>query len=218
MVEKVRGASPLDAGWEGSAWKTANLLKISHVRPEGSRHRPLTRAKLLYDENGLYCIFRVRDRYIRCVRTRYQGQVWKDSCVEVFLQPFYERNYFNFEFNCGGTIRCSFITYGVEAEDIQLIPRSIGKQIQVVHSLPRRIPMEVPLENVWTLACHIPFAVLEHYVGELGAIPGQVWMGNLYKCADESSHPHWMSWSPLSELNFHAPWDFGSLEFRKGGS
>jgi hypothetical protein len=34
-------------------------------------------------------------------------------------------------------------------------------------------------------------------------------------CADATSHPHWLSWSPanLSEPDFHRPEFFGTLVF-----
>ena len=38
------------------------------------------------------------------------------------------------------------------------------------------------------------------------------WRGNFYKCADESSHPHWASWRPIGEkLDFHTPEFFGEI-------
>ena len=40
------------------------------------------------------------------------------------------------------------------------------------------------------------------------------WFDTFFKCADESSHPHWASWSPLgAELNFHTPEYFQELYF-----
>ena len=42
---------------------------------------------------------------------------------------------------------------------------------------------------------------------------GQVWRANLYKCGDQTSHPHWASWAPIGEaLNFHQPGFFGGLD------
>ncbi|MCD6337129.1 MAG: hypothetical protein J7M01_02720, partial [Candidatus Marinimicrobia bacterium] len=37
--------------------------------------------------------------------------------------------------------------------------------------------------------------------------------GNLYKCGDKTSHPHWASWSPIDKLNFHQPKHFGEFVF-----
>src|SRR5882757_2812779 len=100
----------LTADWNDPAWKPTQSLEISHFRPEGSDHRPQTRARILYDGGGLHGIFRVRDRYVRCTRANYFDDVWKDSCVEFFVQPKADGGYFNFEFNCGGAYLCNYIT------------------------------------------------------------------------------------------------------------
>jgi hypothetical protein len=60
----------------------------------------------------------------------------------------------------------------------------------------------------WSLRVRIPFALFEHYTGVKA---DNEWRGNFYKCGDETSHPHWMAWSPVSALNFHLPECFGSL-------
>lgn len=45
--------------------------------------------------------------------------------------------------------------------------------------------------------------------------PGVTWRANFCKCADDSSRPHWLTWSPVtdSEPAFHRPKYFGILEF-----
>jgi len=59
----------------------------------------------------------------------------------------------------------------------------------------------------------VPRAFFEHYTGALGEWSGQTWRANFYKCADDSSHPHWMSWNPVGDpLSFHRPERFGVLE------
>jgi hypothetical protein len=35
----------------------------------------------------------------------------------------------------------------------------------------------------------------------------------LYKCADQTSHPHWAAWSAVNTLNFHVPDCFGAVQF-----
>ena len=54
---------------------------------------------------------------------------------------------------------------------------------------------------------------MEHYTEKISSAEGATWRANFYKCGDETSHPHWLSWSPVKELNFHAPDDFGELKF-----
>jgi hypothetical protein len=96
--------------WDSPAWKQAERAELTHFRPEGSDHRPKTSAKLLYDRTGIFGLFRVQDRYVRSVHTEYQSPVYRDSCVEFFIQPKPHKGYFNFEFNCGGALLSSYIT------------------------------------------------------------------------------------------------------------
>ena len=216
-VRLAADAVPLQADWADPVWTQAETLAVAHFRPEGSDHRPKASARMLYDAQGLYGIFRVEDRYVRCVRTQYHDPVWKDSCVEFFAQPLPDRGYFNFEFNCGGAFLCLHITNPERTPDgfkeYVKVPAAIGQTIQVRSSLPQRIEPEITTPMVWTLSFFIPLALFEHYLGPLGALAGQVWRGNFFKCADESSHPHWASWSPVDEFNFHRPNCFGTIQF-----
>src|SRR2546423_451757 len=88
--------------WEGSAWTGAGVARVDQFHPASSDHRPHTEAKVLYDDEGLYVQFRVADRYVICTRTENQSLTSKDSCVEVYFQPFPDKGYLNFEMNCGG--------------------------------------------------------------------------------------------------------------------
>jgi hypothetical protein len=45
--------------------------------------------------------------------------------------------------------------------------------------------------------------------------PGVTWRANFYKCADKTSHPHWLTWAPVNypKPKFHLPEYFGRIEF-----
>jgi hypothetical protein len=176
---------------------------------------------MLYDEHGLYGIFAVQDQYVRCTRVGFMASVWKDSCVEFFVQPKPDCGYFNFEFNCGGAWLCRHVTdprrVGDELAESVPLHSAEAKQVRIYHSMPRIVEPEVAEPTEWVLEFHIPFATLMRYVGSLGPIPGQVWRANFFKCAEDVSHPHWAAWSPVDELNFHLPRCFGSLLLAKRG-
>jgi len=216
-IRKASVAPQLCAEWSDPAWETADALEIQHFRPESSAHHPQTAARLLYDPQGIRGIFRVQDRYVRCLRTQYHDSVWKDSCVEFFAQPKPDRGYFNFEFNCGGAFLCCYITNPERTaegfKEYIKVPANIGQTIQARSSLPPLIEPERVESVVWTLSFFIPFSLFEHYLGPLGAMAGQAWRGNFFKCADETSHPHWASWAPVDEFNFHRPNCFGTIRF-----
>ncbi len=64
------------------------------------------------------------------------------------------------------------------------------------------------------MAFFIPLSVFEKTTGlQSTKLSGQTWRANLYKCGDKTSHPHWASWQPLTETNFHLPECFGKITF-----
>lgn len=217
LVRHAPERGRLEPNWRGPFWTDAETLEVQHFRPEGSDHRPRTLARLLYDANGIHGIFRVEDRYVRCVRKRYGEEVWKDSCVEFFAQPKPGMGYFSFEFNCGGALLCSHIVDPERTRNgfkaFTKLSFGLGSKIQVRSSLPRRIEPEFADLVTWRLRFFIPFAVFERYVGPLGSLKGQQWRGNFFKCAEDNSHPHWASWAPVDKLDFHRPNCFGTLRF-----
>jgi hypothetical protein len=144
-------------------------------------------------------------------------EVWKDSCVEFFIQPRRDAGYFNVEMNAGGAHLCSYIEDPERIpggfKKFTRLPPEIGRKIQVCSSLPKIVDPEITDAIRWQVNFFVPFPVLEEYVGKLGDIRGQEWRGNFYKCADETSHPHWASWMPVDEFNFHLPRCFGRISF-----
>jgi len=220
MIYTLRPATatpPLTADWSDPAWTRAETLEIAHFMPQSSSHRPRTSARLLYDAHTIHGIFQVEDRYVRCVRTHYFDEVWKDSCVEFFVRPKPNRGYFNFEFSGGGAFLCSHIVNperGPEGfKEFTKLPPSVGQTVKVRSSLPARVEPEITEPLTWTLQFAIPVALFEEYVGKTPLVSGQVWRGNFQKCADECSHPHWATWAPIDELNFHRPDCFGQIAF-----
>lgn len=207
----------MQGAWNGPAWQQADTLEIAHFRPESSDHRPRTYARLLYAREGLFGIFRVEDQYVWCVRTHYLDAVSKDSCVEFFVQPKLDKGHFNFEFNCGGALLCFYIVDPTRMpkgfRDFTPLAEADAKQVVIYHSLPQIIEPEIIEPTEWRLEFFIPFALLEKYVGDVGHVRSQEWRANFYKCADDTSHPHWASWSPVDELNFHLPNCFGTIRF-----
>ena len=218
LIRRVKSAPEFTGSWDGPAWKTANVLDIAHFRPESSPHRPVTKAKILYDQNELYLLFKVDDRYVRCVHTTYQGSVCRDSCVEFFVEPKADKGYFNFELNCGGTL----LLYYIEDPELAgkgfkkhvLVDKNLADLMRRYHSMPATVSPEIKSPVEWKVEYSIPFKLFERYVGPLGEVRGQTWRANLYKCGDDTSHPHWASWSPIGErLSFHQPKFFAPIRF-----
>ena len=217
LVRRTVAAPALDGDWTHPGWQQAETLEVSHFRPESSAHHPHTQAKVLHDGSSIYVYFRVEDQYVRSVQTQYLGPVCTDSCVEWFVQPRPDKGYINFEVNCGGTLHCSYVEDPTRVpggfKRFAFVDESWARQIRLYHSLPAVVEPEIAQTCTWSVAYRVPLALFEAYTGPLGELSGQVWRANFYKCADQTSHPHWAAWAPVQELNFHRPQDFAPVHF-----
>ena len=210
-------APALKADWQDPLWQQAEVISVNQFREESTDHRPVVEAKLLYGDEGIHGIFHVQDKYVRCVQKNLHDLVCKDSCVEIYLHPKPELGYINFEISGNTTLLCYYITDTEGApttfkEFVKITPEQ-ADQIQIVSTLPAQVEPEITEPTTWSLQFFAPFALFEQYMGELGEIKGQEWRSNLFKCGDETSHPHWASWQPVPELNFHDPSAFGTIVF-----
>ncbi|NOY83094.1 MAG: hypothetical protein GXP31_19010 [Kiritimatiellaeota bacterium] len=218
IIRRTSAEPAPTADWNAPVWRPAAELAIDSFRPESSDHRPETQARLLYDNLAIHGVYRVADRYVRCVHEGFQAPVCRDSCVEFFFKPHKGPGYFNFEFNCGGNFLCSYIRDWTRIGDVgfadftKLTPEQCS-QVTVSHSMPTRVDPEIATPTVWTIQFRIPFEVVQAYTGALDDLSGVRWSGNFYKCGDETSHPHWAAWAPVDELNFHLPRCFGTIMF-----
>ena len=205
----------IDADWQKASWRQAEAASIDCVHGPEPAHKPVVQFKLLYGDTALYGIYQVQDRFIRAVAADLDGQVWKDSCVEFFFTPYArpDTSYFNLEINCCGVFLFHHQT--APKQQVQCLKESECRQLRVAGSLPGPIHKEIEDPVQWTLEFSIPYGILEQYSVVERPAPGVVWRANLYKCADDCSHPHWLTWSPIpgERPNFHQPQYFGNLEF-----
>jgi Carbohydrate-binding family 9 len=204
--------------WDGALWKSTEALSISNYLPQSSDHKPVTKVKLLHDAASINVLFNVADRYVRAVRTEYQSDVWNDSCVEWFTRPKSNKGYFNFEINCIGTLHVHYVEdperiAGGKLKKSTPVPLETGKLVQIRHSIAAPVDPEIAEPTEWLLEMKVPLTFFEPFVGTIGALSGQRWRANFNKCADQTSHPTWATWSPVSELNFHRPQEFGEITF-----
>ncbi|MFC1585281.1 carbohydrate-binding family 9-like protein [Fibrobacterota bacterium] len=214
-VTKLAEAPLINASWDKPPWQEIQPELIGNYMGTKPDHFPETLVKIAYDEETLYLIFRVEDRYVRAVTAHHQGDVYKDSCVEFFFAPGtdVDKGYFNLEMNCAGTMCFHF--QKAPYDGIVKIRENEYRQIETAHSLSGMISTEMPEPVTWTVEYRLPMAILENYRTLVKPAPGVIWRANFYKCADETSHPHWLTWSSVAfpAPNFHLPQFFGLLEF-----
>ena len=215
IVHKLQGELTIDADWNKEVWQGVEPLQLNYYMGEKPAHFPKTEVKLLYDDENIYVIFRVEDQYVRAVAQNYHGRVWEDSCVEFFFTPGSDikEGYFNLEMNCGGTFL--FCHQTARGENVKYVEISDCQQVEVAHSLPKIVYPEIKEPVTWVVEYRIPIYILEKYANVTRPALGAVWRANFYKCGDKTSHPHWLTWSPVDNPtpDFHLPEYFGVLSF-----
>ena len=212
-VKRATGPVDLSAPWDGKCWKNIPELRLGWelVYPRSQSFHPDARAKFQYDEQYLYVLYQVKDRCIRANFKNDQGMVCLDSCMEFFIQPDLKGPYYNFECNCIGTL----LLYEVMVQNgrLKMAPLSLEelKEVKRFSTLPRDLTGEKAGPLTWRLGLQIPLSLFVRRTGIKPALSGQVWYGNVYKCADWTSNPCWLMWKKND--GFHNPEGFGAFIF-----
>ena len=215
QVAKASGSVALDGKWDGPAWAGIEVIDIKHYMGKEPEHQPKTQAKLMYDDKNIYAIFRVEDKYVRAISQKHQDMVCRDSCVEFFFTPDEDisQGYFNLETNCGATLL--FYHQKEKGKNVRAVATEDCQRIKIMSSMPKKVDPEIAEPTLWTVKYALPIAMLKEYTHVTEPGPGVVWKANFYKCADKTSHPHWLTWNPVDRPrpNFHLPQYFGTIVF-----
>ncbi len=206
----------IDADWDKPQWQKVKAVELHNYMGDKPQFWPKTEVKMLYNNRYLYVIFRVKDRYIKAVAKKINGPVYHDSTVELFFTPSENTSngYFNLEVNCGGTPYFGF-QKGFKKSVVNIDINDI-KKIKIAHSLPQIISDEIKNPVTWTLEYKIPFQMLTKYTKVIMPEHGVVWKANIYKTADGTSNPHYLTWNKVvnDNPNFHLPNFFGTIYFQ----
>ena len=173
-------------------------------------YEPKVEAKLCYSDEYLLVYFRTYEDEITARFTKTNDPVHKDSCVELFLNPFpNETNkYINFEINPIGTIHVGFGALGSRSN----LPIEEIESIKIITSVQAPVVGEYGSES-WKVYCQIPISLFEKYYEK--SFNPRLASGNFYKCGDETKHEHYGMWNQVDapKPNFHLPECFGDFIF-----
>ncbi len=185
-------------------------LRLEMVNWPEFPYHPEVSVQIAYNENELFLQYEVKEQTVKAEITESNGQVWTDSCVEFFLSPDGNDEYYNLEMNCIGTILLGFRIKGelaVHATNDQI------SAIRRVSSLGNGPFPERKEKSTWKITAAIRWKTFFRY--ELNPTSGKKMRGNFYKCGDGLSVPHFVSWTKIKteKPSFHEPEFFGGLEF-----
>jgi hypothetical protein len=214
-IARLMQPMKIDADWDKPQWKNVQPVEITNYMGNMPGFKPEAKAKMMYDNDNIYVIFQVKDRYVRCLTKEINGPVWEDGAVEFFFAPDIKEPllYFNLETNCGGTPLMHYNL--VPRKESKVLSNEDIRKVEIAHTLPQIIDPEMKEPVTWTLEYRIPLAMLEKYSMITHPEKGVEWKANFYKIAENSSNPHYITWALVEndKPDFHKPEFFGKLIF-----
>lgn len=193
-------------------WQGVNELIIENYLWMKNDYHPKVIVKVCYSNEFIFLKFVVYEQKVTARYIKVGDPVFKDSCVEIFINLFPEetQEYFNIELNAIGTIKMG---YGIKRNRSYLKASDLI-DLKVITTIKKPV-IGFHRSDSWELYCKIPFKLLEKYSHR--RFEGKNAIGNFYKCGDETEYKHYGMWNFVDSPtpDFHLPEYFGNLIFSK---
>lgn len=188
-------------------WDTVQSAEIRYYPWNESGYTPKAYAKMYCTDYSLHIQLCTFEKEIKTVYEKMNDPVYKDSCLEFFIQPapLDDGRYLNFELNSRGTL---LLGIGKGRDDRTLFGRDILKLLDIKTFLKPALDI-----NEWGVEFCIPYDFLKQSFPSFKTANNAMMKGNFYKCGDETQYPHFGCWNPvISDIpDFHLSQYFGSL-------
>jgi hypothetical protein len=210
FVKKIKGKKSDNIKTAGHLLETqaiSNPVQIKNWKDYS--YIPQVSFRIGHISDEIWLKFYVTEKHILAKETRTNGAVHKDTCVEFFISPDRE-NYYNFEFNGIGTTHLAF---GADRHNRRFVPEETVEKIETLSTLGSEPFEEKSGQFEWEIMIRIPLKCFAFT--NLKSFDGLKATGNFYKCGDDTSQPHYITWNPVKTENpdYHRPEFFGRLEF-----
>lgn len=148
---------------------------------------------LRVEDFNLYFSFHVTEKELRRMVNEDNGNVWEDSCVELFISPD-KVHYYNFELSASTALRCGYGSSRTDRTPVNTdLLKLIKRNMKIFENNNKRSTYElsgvIPLKNF--------------------SLDRDKLYINAYKCGDKLSKPHFISLFPIDTP---AP-DFHQIRF-----
>lgn len=171
--------------------------------------KPRVAFKIAHNNENIFLHYFVEENEILAETKDDNGPVWTDSCVEFFIS-FDEPFYYNAEFSCIGK---ALLGYRASRDAVE------HAKVDVMNSIKRFSSLGVESFGrrkgafKWDLLLVIPLSA--YWKTSLKSLSGVEAKVNFYKCGDNLSECHFLSWSPIEteKPDFHCPEYFERILF-----
>ncbi len=183
--------------------------KIETINWEEFSYMPKVKFAMVHDGDHIYIKYYVKEKETMARQGEDFGRIWTDSCVEMFIM-FDGEHYYNFEFNSIGNGLASRKVFEGSSEDVD---RELFKKIERFTTMGNQVFEQINGDNQWTLMLKIPVELFSR--DGITTFDGAQARANFYKCGDDMTTPHFVSWAPIDtpSPSFHQPKFFRTITF-----
>lgn len=167
--------------------------------PEDYPAKPKVSFKIAHDNENIFLHYFVEENEILAETKDDNGPVWTDSCVEFFIS-FDNIFYYNAEFSCIGK---ALLAYRPGRANAVHADTGVMNSIKRFSSLGSEPFGKRQGEFKWDMLLVIPVSV--YWKSGLTSFKGIEAKGNFFKCGDNLSECHYLSWNPIKteKPDFH---------------
>ena len=177
---------------------------------ESFPYKPQVEVRLAHTGSHLLIHYRVSEACVRAVASYDNGNVWEDSCCELFLSPTDDGTYYNIECNAAGTM---LIGAGAARANRERANQEVLNTVDRFATMGRMPFADIEGERTWQLCLSVPATALFHH--KLQCFAGLQSLVNGLICVDNLPRPHLVSLFPVDvpKPYFHRPDFFGPMQF-----
>jgi len=211
--EVKRAVAPvtIDGQLNEAVWATAPVAALQFLWESQTGSKQMTRARLLWNAQGLYVGFDAEDADITAQFLERDDPTYRDDAVEIFINPNPQQEavYYGFEMNARGVLY-DYLNYNSRT----LFKRFDATGVKVVTSLRGSLNDRTDTDTGWSLEAMIPWPNFE----ELSRRPptvGAVWKVNFNRWDGVPPNRRMSIWSdPQNSDSWpHVASRFGEIVF-----
>jgi len=173
-------------------------------------YRPDVRYAMAYTDEAILIHYIVNEDDVRAFVGEDHGPVWTDSCVETFMIPGGDDQYYNLECNCLGYIH---MAVGSAGNRRQAASKEVLDGIKRWSSLGKETFGRKTRNTTWEIALVVPYTTFFNH--DVKMVSGSTMKANAFKCGGTEEYEHYLSLFPIVNPKpaFHKPEFFQTFLF-----
>ena len=203
-VNRASGEIDLDGKLDDDPWTHSRRTGPFVNTIAGGSAQFTASARALWDAEHLYIGFEVEDDFIRSTYEHHDDTLWKQDCVEVFVDPDGDgKNYFEMQVSPTGVTFDTFYASRRRPQPVGHLDWESGLVAGVSQT-----------DEGYAVEMAIPWSAFAYdQLTTPVPTPGDTWRANFYVMDRRRSRQRAAGWSPPMVGDFHVPKRFGRLRF-----